>query len=220
MQALGNGVYSLSLAARLTRLRQQRIREWFRERPRANSTVAMFQSDYPSVDGALSISFHDLIESFVAGQLRERGVSLQRIRKIHAQLQFNWSTRHPFCRRDLMTGDGQVFTFGLDEQGRREMVEVLTNQRVFPDILLPFLTKIDYDRTSELAIRWRIADSVVVDPTICFGKPIVEEAGIATSVLAASYAANHHDAELVADWFHINARHVLAAVDFERGLAA
>ena len=100
------------------------------------------------------------------------------------------------------------------------MVEVLKRQRVFPDVLLPFLTKIDYNRTSEMAIRWRIAESVVIDPTICFGKPIVAESGIATSVLAASYAANDQDADRVADWFHINPQHVLAAVDFERRLPA
>ena len=220
MQILGCGVYSLPLAARLTRLRQQRIREWFRSRPEANSTVLTFQSDYASVDGTFSISFHDLIEAFVAGRLRERGISLQKIRKVHAQLWSDWGTPHPFCRREIMAKDGQIFSYGLDEEGRREMIEVLSRQRVFPDILLPFLTKIDYDRTSELAIRWRIAESVVVDPSICFGKPIVAETGIATSVLASSYAANDRNSELVADWFHIESRHVLAAVDFERGLAA
>jgi len=221
VQVLGKGVYGLMLAARLTRLRPRRVREWFRGRTRTDVAATMFQSDYPSTDGTLSISFHDLIEAFVAGQLRERGVSLQRVRKVHAQLQTRWGTRHPFCRREILTSeDDNVFTYGLDDEGHREMVEVLSRQRVFPDILLPFLSKIDYDRTSDLAIRWRIAESVVIDPAICFGKPIVQEVGIATSVLAASYRANNQDAELVADWFRVHARHVLAAVDFERGLAA
>ena len=219
MCVLGHGVYSLPLAARLTRLRQHRIREWFRN-DHGTGQERLLKSDYESINGKLSISFHDLIESFVAGQLRERGVSLQRVRRVHSQLQASLRTRHPFCHSDLRIKDGQVFTFGLDSQGNREVTEVLTMQRVFPDILLPFLERLDYDKTSDLAIRWRIAQSVVVDPSICLGKPIVAEAGVATSVLATAYEANDRNAEIVADWFHIQPRHVLAAVDFERGLAA
>jgi uncharacterized protein (DUF433 family) len=68
--------------------------------------------------------------------------------------------------------------------------------------------------------RWCIADLVVIDPAICFGKPMIEGVGINTAVLAACYEANDHDAELVADWFKVHSKHVIAAVDFERKLAA
>ena len=43
-----------------------------------------------------------------------------------------------------------------------------------PQILLPFLTSIDYDKVQLLARRWRIAEAVVLDPAICFGKPIID----------------------------------------------
>jgi uncharacterized protein (DUF433 family) len=100
------------------------------------------------------------------------------------------------------------------------MIEVLTRQRVFPDILLPFLRRIDYDQATEMAMRWCIADQVVIDPAICLGKPIVEGIGIATAILAASYEANDQSAELVADWFRVHSKHVIAAVDFERSFVA
>src|SRR4051812_7524838 len=75
---------------------------------------------------------------------------------------------------------------GLDEQGRQEVIEVLAKQRVFPEIFLPFLKRIDYDEVTEMARRWCIADLVVIDPAISLGKPIIEEVGIATAVLAAA----------------------------------
>jgi uncharacterized protein (DUF433 family) len=220
MGILGNGVYNLPEAARLTGLKSQRVREWFQGRSNQQPRKPVFHSDYQSVGGDRAISFHDLIELFVAGQLRDRGVSLQSLRKVHRKLQKDLGTRHPFCRRELLTKHGQVFTLGLDEHGRSEMVEVLTRQRVFPDILLPFLKKIDYDAATEMATRWHIANLIVIDPSIWLGKPIVDRIGIATAILAAAYEANDHNVELVADWYRVHSKHIIAAVEFERSLAA
>jgi uncharacterized protein (DUF433 family) len=217
---LGHGVYTLAEAGRLTRLKPSRVHEWFRGRSSARDRRPVFRGDYEPVGGDRAISFHDLIEVFVAGQLRDHGVSLQSLRKIHARLQEDLGTKHPFCRREILTREGRVFTLGLDERGREEVVDVLARQRVFPEILLPFLKRIDYDEVTNLARAWRIAPMVVVDPAIGLGKPVVEDVGIATAVLAASYEANGRDAEVVADWFKVHPKHVLAAVEFEGSLAA
>jgi hypothetical protein len=69
---LGNGVYNLSEAARLTGLRPQRVREWFRGRA-ATAASPVFPGDYRLVGGHLAISFQDLVEVFIAGQLRTDG---------------------------------------------------------------------------------------------------------------------------------------------------
>ena len=220
MGILGHGVYSLTDAAKLTRLNPRRVREWFAEAQGTHTRKTVFQSDYRSLGGDRAISFHDLVELFIAGQLRDHGVSLQTLRKVHKKLQSDLKTKHPFCRREIMTKDGKVFLFGLDPRGIQEMVEILTRQRVFPDILVPFSRRIDYDQATEMAKRWFIANLVVLDPTICMGKPIIDGVGISTAVLAASYEANDQEAERVADWFKVHATHVLAAVDFERSLAA
>ena len=75
MEILGQGVYSLPDAAKLTRLKPQRVREWFTGSRGARRLESVFQSDYPSLAGDRAISFHDLIELFIAGQLRDHGVS-------------------------------------------------------------------------------------------------------------------------------------------------
>jgi uncharacterized protein (DUF433 family) len=220
MDILGHGVYSLPEAARLTGLKRNRVREWFFGRPSDRARTPVFRSDYRPVAGDNAISFYDLIELFVAGQLRDHGVSLPSLRKVHKQMQKDLEVRHPFCRREVLTDGKSGFTLGLDEQNKAEMIEVLTHQRVFVDILLPFLKRIDYDEATGLACRWCIADQVVLDPAICLGKPIIGEVGITTAILAAAYHANGNNAELVADWYKIHSKHVIAAVDFERLLAA
>ena len=129
-------------------------------------------------------------------------------------------TRNPFGRREILTDGKNVFVLGLDNKGAEAMVEVLSRQKVFVEILLPFLKRIDYDSATRLAKKWFITDEVVLDPLICLGKPIVEKPGIATAILAASFQANNQDAGVVADWYGVQQSQVLGAVEFERSLAA
>ena len=97
---------------------------------------------------------------------------------------------------------------------------VKTSNPPSPLIWLPFLKQIDYERLTALARRWHIAPGVVVDPAVCFGKPVVEEVGIPTAVLAAAYHANDRDADAVAAWYDVSPEHVRAASAFEAGRAA
>jgi uncharacterized protein (DUF433 family) len=217
ISALGHGVYTFKEAARYTGLKGSRVREWFRHRPDAGRK-AIFVSDYEPADGQQAISFYDLIDVYVAGHLREHGVSLQTLRKVYAKLKNDFETEHPFCRHELLTDGKIVFVRGLDQKGNDEVMEVLSRQKVFPRILLPFLKTIDYD--DSLAKRWRIGESVVMDPRICFGRPIVEAARVPTYILATAYRANSEDAERVASWHGVSPKDVLAAVKFENRFAA
>jgi uncharacterized protein (DUF433 family) len=217
MVILGRGVFSIPEAARLTRLRPARVREWFRGRASGTPPAPVFQSDYPVVAGEYAISFQDLIELFIGGRLREIGVPLPDIRKVYANLQNEFGA-HPFSARQLSEGDITLFTRGLDDSERERTIKTLKDVDFFDRILRPFLESIEYDEATNRARRWRIAPKVVIDPTILFGKPLVEEVGIATSVLRASYYANEEDEEAVANWFGISENHVRAAVDFEDGL--
>lgn len=221
MQAvLGLGAYSFAEAAKLIGLRQGRVREWFRGRPTSFKRTPVFQGDFEPVDGDYALSFLDLVDVYVAGQLREHGVSLQTLRRVYSRLQKDLDTAHPFCRKELLSDGRVVFTRGLDTAGQEELMEVLTRQKVFPKIILPFLKRIDYDAATILAKRWHIADRIVVDPAICFGKPVVEAVGIPTAILAAAYHANDDDAELVGEWYNVHPDHVLAAAAFEDHMAA
>jgi uncharacterized protein (DUF433 family) len=218
--SLGRGLYTFQEAARLTGLKDSRIREWFRGRLSRSGRKPVFAGDYAPVEGDSAISFYDLIDVYVAGQLRDHGVSLQTVRKLYGRMQENLGAAHPFCRKELLTDGKTVFTRGLDGKGREELIEVLTRQGIFPQVLLPFLKAIDYDKVSLLARRWRITPKVVIDPEICFGAPVIEAAGIPTAILAAAYEANKHNAELVARWYNVRPQHILAAADFESTRAA
>jgi uncharacterized protein (DUF433 family) len=215
---LGHGVYTLAEAAKLTKLDLSRIREWFRIR--GSHPPPIFRSRYEEIEGETVISFLDLVDVFVAGQLRTRGVSLQTLRKVYKKLANDFGTKHPFSRKELLTDGKKVFVSDLGKQCNEEIREALSDQGVFPEIIRPALMCIDYHKITSLALRWHVSDQVVLDPALCFGQPIVEKVGIPTRLLFSAYQANDKNPQKVADWYNIKPSQVKAAVAFESSLAA
>lgn len=216
VEALGHGIYTYSEAGKLTGLSSKRVRSWFQDRkvagkPRGGGRV--FQSDYGS-EGV--ISFLDLIEVLVAGHMRELGISLIALRKAYAALRRYLNTQHPFSHQDLLTDGRKLFIYLEQEsQNRAELIEIVSQQHAIPQVLMPYLQRVDYDNASGLARQWNLSDEIVIDPTRAMGKPIVRASAMPTAVLAAAYRANGQDAERVADWYGVAPADVEAAVRFE-----
>lgn len=213
---LGHGIYTFSEAAALTGLTGRRVRDWFNDyeiSSKRHGRGRVFRGDYGDEP---FISFLDLIEVLVAGHMRELGISLIAIRKAHALLRELLNTCHPFSHERLLTDGRSLFVY-LETQstGRAELIEVLNQQHAIPQILLPYLKRVDYDHVSRLASQWNICTDIVLDPARAMGKPIVRASAMPTSILAAAYRANGQCAECVADWYGIAPADVLAAVRFE-----
>jgi uncharacterized protein (DUF433 family) len=209
---LGNGIYSFGEAARLVGVSQQRLRAWFCGWPNRVSPIA--QSDY---DLAGVISFWDLVDAMVIGQLRSHKFSLPYLRKVTQALRDEFGTPHPFCVKGLLYNahSHRVFVQSADELGDERIKEIVKGEWVLGPILKPFLKQLEHDPASKLAQQWRIAEGVVIDPRRQYGKPIVDAVGVPTSVLWASFIANNRDANLVANWYGILPEHVQFAVRFQ-----
>jgi uncharacterized protein (DUF433 family) len=214
---LGHGIYTFPELARLTRTPPKRVRAWFLG---ADSySGAFISSDYSRLEGGERLaSFLDLIEILMTGRLRQEGVSLQYLRKVHRKLSQEFRTSHPFCRKDFFTDGRRVFVKVADEPGEEVLREILSRQSAFVDVLMPYLKQVDYDHTSLLAKRCNICKGVVLDPEQKFGKPIVSTCRIPTNILSTAYYANGSDSTIVADWYGIRARDVEIAVKFEHTL--
>lgn len=218
--ALGRGVYALFEVARLTGISPGRVREWFGGRADRRSKGPVFKGDYAPVHGQVAVSFLDLVDVLVAGQLRELGVSLQTVRRVYAILESTLQTRHPFSHRGLYSDGKSVFHLSANQVGDQFLVDLLARQQVFVDVLLPYLRQIDYSPETDLAERWRIATGVVIDPQRCYGKPIVADCGVTTRVIASAVEANENDVDKVATLFNIDPHLVQNAMDFEARIAA
>ena len=214
MTLTAKGSYSIPEASRLARSKVNTARYWIAGSASADSG-SLLQLDLPRVNGRYALSFLDLIDLHVVARLREYVVSLQSIRRVFEKLSERLNTKHPFSHSRLFTDGRTVFAEFKDTSGDQSFEEILSRQHAISDILKPFLNKIEYDKQTKIASRWNIADGIVIDPDISFGKPVAEQARIATHVLAHSYWANDEQEDLVADIFEVSPDTVRQAVRFE-----
>lgn len=214
VKMLGRGVYSISEAAQYTRQHHSTLYSWFKPRS-ASGRKPVFLSDYPPVGSSYAISFQDLIDVLVAGQLRDCGVSMQSIRKAYASLQVKLDAPHPFCLSGLHTNGKRVLIDVAKEVGDDKLCEALSGQGRFEAVMMPYLKQIDFRGARETAARWHIADGVVIDPAISFGKPVIQGTGTTTYVLANAFAANDRDADVVADFYDLSPSQIRDATAFE-----
>jgi len=203
MNPLESGIYSISEAAHYAHAPYQRLYAWF-------GKGALFRSDYAETDIEKSISFLDLIDAVVVCRFRENGISMQYVRKAFEALQADLNTAHPFCYEGFFTGSGEIYI-----KCRETLSEVLSGQVYDEQVISQYLETIEYDSETRLANRWRIAQGIVLDPGIAFGKPVLDSTRIPTYALARAYYANGRDEGFVADVYELKPNDVLCAVRFE-----
>lgn len=212
---LGQGVYTVAEVSRLTDLHPSRVRSWFKQRADRSGSGPIFRSDYQPVDGDYAVSFFDLIDVLIAGAFRDQfHVSMRVVRRTHSLLKGQLGVEHPFCHSDLYTDGKRIFLSAANKLNEQTLSEVISRQQFFLHIKEK-LHHIDYNEITKLAHRWRIADGVVVDPSICMGKPTIANTGITTYVIANQYHANDDNTGLTADLYGISEKDVANAVTFE-----
>ncbi|NJL31599.1 MAG: hypothetical protein HC898_08185, partial [Phycisphaerales bacterium] len=141
---LGQGIYSISEAAKLARVSPQKVRAWFTGWKQSAGSV--LRSDYAELsEPSQLISFLDLVEVAVASGLRSKGFSLQYLRRAYHQLSTDLGTNHPFSHRKLMTDGKKLFLRAADQSGDIELREVVERQYAFDPVLRPYLDHIEWD---------------------------------------------------------------------------
>jgi uncharacterized protein (DUF433 family) len=215
---LGNGIYTLSEAASLVGVSPNQARAWFAGWPKSQSKGVLKPTDYTAIMRPDLVSFLDLVDVLVVGQLRLVGASMPSIRKAYRAISKKLDSPHPFGRKELYAdSNGKLFIYAAEETGDDILAEIVTGQAAFPTILLKYLKRIDYDPQTHFARRLNIGKNVVLDAKRRYGKPIVKSAGMATKLLAGAYFSNKKDADAVADWYGVTSIEVMDAVAFESG---
>ncbi len=212
---IGQGLYTVAEVSRLTEMNPNRVRSWFKHRSDNAGRGPIFESDYQPVDGDYAVSFYDLIDVLVAGQFRDKHhVPMRIVRRAHTLLQEELDAEHPFCHSDLYTDGKRIFQYAATNLGEGRLSDIISRQQFFLHIKEK-LSHIDYSEINSLARRWRIANGVVIDPSISMGKPTIEKTGVTTYVIANQYYANLENSALVADLYDVSENDVVNAIKFE-----
>lgn len=221
---LQTGIYTIPEASRLTRVTPSRIRRWvrgyvFKVKRGRHSSPAVWSTQLEQIDQTVALGFLDLLEVRCVDAFVGAGVGWKTIRRVHEQARKLIGHPHPFCTNQFATDGQTIFMKERNESGESALWDMRDLQRVFTQIIRPFLRDVEFD-DGNLPQRWwprGKRQMVALDPRRSFGQPIIFEEGIPTQTLARSVRANG-SAEEVARWFEISSVSVRKAVEFEKSL--
>lgn len=199
--------YALSEAAHYLGIPPATLRSWVAGRTYPTTKGAKLFSALiePADRKQLRLSFVNLVEAHVLSALRrDHQIQLPKIRQALDFLRRQFHSRHPLV-------DHQFETDGLDlfvEKYSKLINVTKEGQLAMRQILRSFLRRIVRDDKGApvrlyLFTRRGEADephAVMVDPTISFGRPVLEGTGIPTEILAQRYKAGDSLEALAEDY--------------------
>jgi uncharacterized protein (DUF433 family)/DNA-binding transcriptional MerR regulator len=221
LHARNEPAYSIAEASRHLRLSPATLRSWVLGRPYPTARrLSLFEPvlKLAKKDPA-TLSFSNLIEAHVLRSLRtEHGVPLGAVRKALACAQRELKIDQLLLREELCTAGGELFLdrygelMNLSASGQLAMRKVFEvhlkrvewDKLRFPVRLYPFLVSESAD-----------AKSIVIDPQISFGRPVVSKAFISTRSIVDRIEAGEKGEHVARD-YDLTPDGVEAAVVYER----
>jgi len=232
---IGKGLYPLPVAAQLAQLDRRTAQRWtegytYRHRGERRISPGVMPLALEKVGSERDLTFAELLTLRLVRAFRGVKLGLPTIKRVAQQAALDYDLPMPFASRKFRTDGRKVFIElqraapHNDEPGippaERELIEVLTRQRNFADVVEPSLyANVEFE--DDLAARWwplGQSSFVVLDPTVRFGAPRIADTGVPTSVIAGAVRAEgggDSAMEAVADWYGIPLDGARQAVRFE-----
>ncbi len=220
------GLYTISDVAFLTKASSQRISRWVKGysydsgRGRKHQ-YPLWEPEIPPLMDTITLTFNDLVEILLVNEFRQEGVTLPKIRSTINALRKETNSKYPFSNKMIFTDGKELFEKLQDEEGRPLFLHISSKHKsyLFFSVTLPYLRKGMVFDEKGLVRRWypnrEKFGSVVVDPTISFGRPVIDGTRLNTSVVASAASAGHSE-EQVANWFGIETDFVRQAISFHK----
>jgi uncharacterized protein (DUF433 family) len=222
---LGVGIYAIPEAARITSVSAPRIRRWllgyrFRAGKDFHESPPVWEPDLPEIEGALAVSFRDLLEVRFVQFFLSKGVTWKVLREASVFASQVVDSGHPFSTFKFKTDGKRIFADFVEDR-RRLLLDLNRKQYALPPMVDPYLYE-GIEFKGDSPSRWfpmRQSRRVVIDPSVGFGQPTVDPEGVPTAILANAVKVER-SIERVAKWYRVSTPAVQAAVDYERQIAA
>jgi len=151
------------------------------------------------------LSFMNLVEAHVLAALRrQHRVALQKIRAGLVHLQRRFPSRHPLAEHAFATDGVDLF---VEKFG--EIINLAEpDQLIMKKVLEAHLSRIERDahgvpiKLFPFSRRGEVSDpkSIVIDPRVSFGRPVLAGTGIPTMIIAERYKAGESIAAIAEDY--------------------
>jgi uncharacterized protein (DUF433 family) len=196
--------YSIAEAAQYVRVPVATLTTWVKGRAFA-SGKRHAEAAIVLPPGSSLLSFQNLVEAHILGAIRRRhGVPMQRVRKALRFVQKELEQPHPLITARFETDGVDLFVFELGK-----LLNVSQGGQVaIKEALQASLRRVEHDADG-LAVRLfpfvRTGDgdepkSIVVDPRISFGRPILAMTGIPTSTVVGRLKAGEPLESIASDY--------------------
>jgi uncharacterized protein (DUF433 family) len=232
---IGTGLYPLTEAARIAQLDTRTARRWaegyaFISSGEHRVSAGVMPLALAKIGKNRDVTFAELLTLRLVRGFRAAGLGLRTIKRVADRAAADFDLSMPFVSKQFRTDGRNVFIELRTEvpandepaipRQERELIEVLTGQRAFADVVEPFLFA-NVDWHDDIASRWwplGMNRSVILDPHIVFGAPHVMDTSVPTAALASALRAEGGGAtaiEAVANWYGVPLQAVEDAVHFE-----
>ena len=186
--------YGVVEAAKYLRVPYQTLRYWLTGFHRIPPLIQMAQEDPPR------LSFLNVLECHMLSAMRSvYNLRVPRVRRALVSLKKHFPSRHPLIDRVFQTDGVHVFT----EEFGRLIVLSQDGQFAMKSVLELHLQRIECDPTGLFRffpfVMTRRPDepkSILIDPLVGFGKPVIAGTAISTSVIATRFKARESIREL------------------------
>lgn len=209
--------YAVERAAELVRISPWTLRDW------TVGHAGRAPLLRPASRRPLVLSFNNLVETFVLASIRRlHGISMQRVRRAMSWVGKELGYDRPLVHARFQTDGVDLFVQHAD----RLFVASAPGQSVLRDTLAASLKRIDWER--DFAVRlypWVRAEfatqpkSIVIDPRVGFGQPVITGTGVEARIVAQRYRAGESVRELAAD-YDVDAEQIEDAIRCETREAA
>lgn len=219
-----NPTYFAAEVARLVNISTWRVHRWlkgyeydYESRRRRQKPViqrAWQDKNYPHY-----ASFFDLVELLFVKRFLDYGLSLQKLRKAFDEAKDILGTEH-FTHQSFFT-DGKNICLKVKKKGAAILELLSGGQWVISDIITQLAHQIDFDKSTELAIRWFPLEGsrlIVLDPLVSFGRPIIAKKGITTENVYDLFIAEGEEIQPVCNWMNLTSKEIEATIKFEKHL--
>jgi len=180
--------YSPAEAARYFHIPFSTLDYW----TKGNDPIVHLASSRPRL-----LSFKNLVELYVLEGLRNiHGLHLPAIRAAVEDLLTHEHSRHPLADFELSTLNRRDIVF---RRGSKIVNSSLGGQYEIPEWTTPYLRRVDRDiygsahkifpflTRSQMKASAEPPKTIVIDPTVCFGSPVLSGTRITTGFLASRY---------------------------------
>ncbi len=203
---IGEGIFTPRDIAMILHVDRRRVRYLLRR---------YLGEHYMDGDG-VAINFKALIELQIFHLLRVEGYKVKEILEAHGLLSRYYKTRYPLASRALYKS-GKELIVKLDDVFLKTDG---TRQAFFAEIIIDFLRSVEFDKEGQpVRIHPKGFQSIVIDPAIQFGQPIIKDTRITVSNLAGMYKAGDSK-QMLSNLFDLPPAKVQEAIRYWKQAAA